>query len=92
MVHYVLCLLSSEAIIISSSFQPFRVQIVWHKFLKKYETNYMPYSYANTKMVQDEVFKHKIHRQVFCSSGDPRAKQRTYLFQLLHRKEGCGMH
>ena len=43
-------------------------------------------------MVQDDVFKHKIHRQVLCSSGDARAKQRTYLFQLLHRKEGCGMH
>ena len=42
-------------------------------------------------MVQDDVFKHKIHRQVLCSSGDARAKQRTYLFQLLHRKEGCGM-
>ena len=37
--------------IIWLSFQPFRVQIVWHKFIKKHETNYMPYSYANTKMV-----------------------------------------
>ena len=54
----------------------------------------MPPAYANTKMVQDEVFKHKIHRQVFCSNGDPRAKQQTYLFHMLQADEPkpCFIH